>query len=122
MSDAQEALSPYYIREQRIALSVNADYAMAELTANKPFIIEVDESACAPEGLSGTLELIIAGPSPQSYRVEQLDADEYPSSLPIRLIEGGPHLITLKETAHNKWSGSIHVDAKGSTLTKQRPV
>lgn len=121
MSDAEEALSPYYIGEKRIGLSVSAEYAATDLQAHSSVTIDVDASECDPDGLVLPLVLTVCGPSPQSYTRKVYDRT-VPSKVIFRPIEGGSHLVTLSEYAHNKWFGSLRLQVKGPLLTRQRPV
>ncbi len=121
---ALEELSPSYIREPRIALSITLD-AVTKLApparAFQPVLLDVDYASTKPEGVVLPLLLEVQGPSPASYqRREFLHAA--PDSLVFEPREGGTHLVTLREVAHNRWWGSLRVEVEGERLDSAKAV
>lgn len=63
-------------------------------------------------GLVPPLELVIVSPD---GRHSKRDLPEVPLAVLFIPEMGGPHTATLREVAHNQWSGSVTVDILGDT-------
>jgi len=112
-------IAPSYVREKRIDLTLDA--GQLTVRAFQPVLVNVGYDRCKPEGVMMPLVLEVQGPSPQSYQRR-----EYTKALPVSFIftprEGGPHLVTLREVAHNRWWSSLNLDVEGELLDAPKPV
>lgn len=118
MSASHDAICPPYIGEKRFVLSLLTD---GTIRAFAQMRIGVDYSACFPEGTMLPLEMIVQGPSQQSY-VRRVYSRARPTALLVTPKEGGSHLVTLREFAHNKYWGSLVVNVDGPLLEPPRPI
>lgn len=118
MSTSLDEICPSYIGEDRLVLQLQV---IGAVRAFEQTAISVDYSATAPEGVVLPLELIIQGPSPQSY-VRRVFTRSRPNTLIFTPREGGSHLVTLREFAHNKWWGRLVVSVEGQSLQEPRAV
>lgn len=112
MSQFLEEISPSTIRERKLSLTLEPD---ANPAANQSLLLNVDYSDASPEGVVLPLILEVQGPTRASY-VRRVFRRTPPSSIVITPKEGGRHLVTLREAAHNRWWGSIQFEAQGSEL------
>lgn len=112
MSTSLDEICPPYIGEDRLVLQLQQ---LGVVRAFEQVAISVDYSATEPEGVVLPLELLIQGPSPQSY-VHRVFRRSKPTTLIFTPREGGSHLITLREFAHNKWWGRLVVRVEGQLL------
>lgn len=108
-----DEIAPRYIREKRIAVTVPSGAPAAR--AFQSFVLDVDYSRALPEGIALPLLLEIQGPSPQSYQRREF-LRVAPQSIVFTPREGGMHLVTLREVAHNRWFGTIRIDVQGELL------
>lgn len=113
-----DEISPAYVRDKRFDLTLELG---ANARANNSILINVSYKRALPQGASLPLVLEVQGPSAQSYQRR-----EYTRVLPVALIvsprEGGPHLVTLREVAHNRWFGTLSLDVEGELLEAPKPV
>lgn len=120
---ALDELSPPYVREARFDLTValGPDKLLAPIRAFTSVVIDVSYARTAPEGVMLPILLEVQGPSAGSYqRREFLRAP--PASIIFTPREGGPHLVTLREVAHNRWHGSLRLDVEGERLEPEKAV
>lgn len=114
-----DEISPRYVREKRLDLKLDA--SQLTVRAFQPVLVNVGYARAKPEGVMMPLVLEVQGPSPLSYQRR-----EYTKALPVSFIftprEGGPHLVTLREVAHNKWWASLNLDVEGELLEAPKPV
>lgn len=114
-----DELSPRYIREKRLDISL--DQSLVKAKAFSALVLNVSYARTLPEGIMLPLIFEVQGPSPQSYQRR-----EYLRTAPSSIIwtprEGGPHLVTLREAAHNRWWGSLSLDVEGELIEPPRPV
>lgn len=115
-----EELSPSYVRELRIDLTLNADTPQTP-TAFKPLLLDVGYSRCLPEGVMLPLLLEIQGPSSTSYQ-RRVFSRSAPASVIFTPREGGQHLVTLREAAHNRWFGSLRLSIAGELLEPSKLI
>lgn len=115
----EEELSPGYIREKRFDLTL--DPSITAVRAFQACLINVSYARAQPGGIMLPLLLEVQGPSPESYqrRVFQRVA---PASLIFTPREGGPHKVSLREVAHNRWWGNLALDVAGETLHPLQPA
>ncbi len=107
-------LAPAYVREKRITLELAPD---AVLAAGGPVLLLVSYNKCAPEGVMLPLILDVQGPSESSVQRREFRRAA-PGSVIIVPREGGPHVVTLRESAHNRWWGSVSFEVAGDRLSK----
>lgn len=113
-----EEISPATIGEDLIALSL--DPSNLAPRALQPVIIDVDYSACAPDGVILPLELIIQTPTAANNQ-RRLYVRNAPSAVSFIPKEGGIHGVVLREVGHNRWLGKLRVTVAGDPLNPQIP-
>ena len=118
MSAAIDEISPSYLGDDRIALTLATTGALA---AFAPISFAVDYSACLPEGIMLPLELIVQGPGAGSYQ-RRVFSRRAPNSLTFKPREGGSHLVILREVAHNRYWGRAKIKITGEELLVSRPL
>jgi hypothetical protein len=109
-----DELSPTYVGEKRFVLALAEDSLSPR--ALTPINIEVDYSACEPEGVMFPLELTIVVPTEQDFR-RVLYNRSAPSTISFQPREGGRHVVRLGEVGHNRWFGYIEIDVAGESAT-----
>lgn len=110
---AIEEISPEFIGEDRIALSL--DSSTLNPRAFHAVLINVDYGKCAPEGIVLPLELLIQAPSIGNIR-RTIIRRTAPQSLSFIPKEGGIHGVLLRELGHNRWLGKLRVLVAGDVL------
>ena len=118
MSTSQDELCPPDFGEDRLDLSL---LTSGKVRAFIQLSIAVNYARALPEGTTLPLEMIVQGPSPQSY-VRRVYSRSRPTVLLFSPKEGGSHLVVLREFAHNKWWGRIVIPVEGPLLDPPRPV
>ena len=114
MADAWlDEISPRYLREQRLTLTLDASSVRPVAFAS--VLINVSYSRATPGGVVMPLVLEIRGPS-ESSSVRRIYSRAAPASIVWRPVEGGVHLITLREAAHNRWWGKLRVEVAGESI------
>lgn len=108
-----DELAPAEIRAKRIKLEL--DRSVSVVRAFASLVVNVDYAGTLPDGVMLPLILEVQGPSPESYQRHEFVRVQ-PSSVVVRPREGGVHMVTLREAAHNRWWGSIRLDVKGEQL------
>lgn len=113
-----EEISPATMGEDKILLSL--DPTILKPRALAPVLINVDYSACDPDGVVLPLELIVQAPSPVNIQ-RRLFTRIAPTSLSFIPKEGGTHGVMLRELGHNRWTGKLRIEVAGDlTPTPQR--
>lgn len=118
MSQSLEEICPSYVGEDRLVLSLLTEGTIRAFSQAR---IGVSYAATAPEGTMLPLEMIIQGPSQQSY-VRRVYSRTRPTTLLVTPREGGPHLVLLREFGHNRWWGRVSFNVDGPLLEPPRPV
>lgn len=113
-----EEISPSYVRAKRFDLTLEPN---AKARANNALLVNVSYSRALPEGVMLPLVLEIQGTSSKSYQRREFTRAA-PSAIIFTPREGGPHLVTLREAAHNRWFGTLKLDVEGELLDPPRPV
>lgn len=108
-----DELAPDYIRERRIDLST--DDQSPPPRAFAPVLVTVSYTRCKPEGVMLPLVLEVQGSSSASYQRREFTGTA-PDSVSFTPIEGGDHLVVLREVAHNRWFGSLRISIDGELL------
>jgi hypothetical protein len=116
MPTSMDELSPGYIGEDRIVLSLQFG---SKTAAFSPLTLLVNYDDCAPDGVVLPLEMIVRGPGESSYQ-RRVYTRTRPPSIVIKPREGGIHCIVLREVAHNRWWGKLNVTIQGQLLGKRR--
>ena len=111
-------LSPDYIRERRIKLTL--DPSITSPRVFSPVLVKVDYAETLPEGVQFPLVFEVRGPSVGTYETRVLYAK--PTQLVFTPHEGGPFLVVLREFAHNRWFGSLHLEIAGESLAPLKVV
>ena len=114
-----DELSPSYIRENRIDVTLNTEARAPQ--ALSPVLIDVKYDRCKPEGVMLPLIFEVQGSSLASYK-RVIFAHAAPDSLAFTPIEGGVHTVTLREVAHNRWHGSLRFVVEGEQLEPAKAV
>jgi hypothetical protein len=118
-SPALDELSPPYLREERIDLTL--DESIVTPAAFSSVLVNVDYARTLPEGVMLPLIMEVQGPSAQSY-IRREFMRQAPDTLIFTPSEGGPHLVVLREVAHNRWWGRLHLSVEGERLDEPRPL
>lgn len=113
-----EELSPETIGEDLIVLSL--DVQSLDPRAFRPITVNVDYSACEPDGIVLPLELLIVAPSPSGFSHRHFTRTA-PTSILFIPREGGLHGLLLREVGHNRWNGRLRIQVAGDPLDPQRP-
>jgi hypothetical protein len=113
-----EEISPATIGEDTIVLSL--DPTTLTPRALNAVLINVDYSACAPNGVVLPLELLIQAPSASNCR-RHVYRRKVPSALSFIPKEGGLHGVVLREIGHHRWLGKLRVFVAGDSLNPQIP-
>lgn len=112
-----DELSPREYGEDRIVLSLSLPTIKPRVFV--PVVIEVDASACDPEGLVLPIELIVAGPSGKATERRQVFRTRLPSEITFTPVEGGSILVLLRELFHNRWWGKLVLPVVGDPLDRE---
>jgi hypothetical protein len=118
MSQSLDEICPPYYGEDRLDLSLTTQGRVRAFTQTS---IAVSYARTLPEGVLLPLEMIVQGPSAQSY-VRRVYSRSRPTTLFFTPKEGGSHLILLREFAHNRWWGRVAVTVDGPLLDAPRPI
>lgn len=114
-----EELAPRYVREDRIDLEL--DPSVTNVRAFGSILVNVSYARCLPQGVALPLIFEVQGPSPSSHQTRVFYRSA-PAGLVFTPSEGGPHLVVLREAAHNRWWGRLHLSVEGERLDQQRPL
>ena len=112
MTGFLDEISPPEVKERRLALSLAET---ATPTAGVPLVISVDYTKTLPDGVVLPLIVEVQGPSPSSYTRREYTRGA-PESIIVTPKEGGRHIVTVREVAHNKWWGGLQFEAEGADL------
>lgn len=115
MSGVSEEISPRYLGEDRIRLSLAQNSTNPR--AHDVVEVDVDYSAVGESGVAVPLELTITGPSAASFQ-RRYFRRVAPSSVSFVPIEGGTHLLRIREVGHNRWVGLLTIDVAGTVLSE----
>lgn len=110
-----DSISPDYMGQDLISLQLNTE--TLEPRALSSVIVDVDYSSTEPEGVVLPLELTIRSPTPKNI-VRRIFRTLRPSTIAFTPQEGGPHLVLLRETAHNRYVGILTIEVTGDRLTE----
>jgi len=113
-----DELSPRYIGEDRLKLSLGEEEAV--LQAFRSIVVHVDYTATLPQSVVPPLVLEVSGPSVTSYHRRVFKRP--PASFVFTPLEGGPHTVTFREAAHNRWWGNLKLQIDGEQLDRERPI
>ncbi len=108
-----DILSPEYVRAERIKLALSERTLAPK--AFHPVEIAVSYAATMPEGVTPPLLLTVQAPSTSGY-VERVYRDFAPERILFKPLEGGRHLVLLRELHHNLWLGRLTIDVDGDRL------
>lgn len=112
-----DEISPRYIGEDRIDLSLDPSITVPGAFA--PLLVNVSYARCEPNGVMLPLIFEAQGPSAESY-IRRVFSRAAPASLIFTPREGGPHLVVLREAAHNRWWGRLRLSVEGETLDRRK--
>lgn len=112
-----DELSPREYGEDRIVLTLALPSVKPRVFV--PVVIQVDASACDPEGLVLPVELIVTGPSGAATERRQVFRKRLPSEITFTPIEGGSILVRLAELYHNRWWGKLVIPVVGDPLDRE---
>lgn len=104
-----DEVSPAYVGEERIKLSVSPG---TPARVGQVVQIDVDFSACLPEGASMPLDFIVQGPTEEGF-VSKTYRERLPVQLSFMPAQAGPHLVLLREQTHNRWHGKLKLQVEG---------
>lgn len=107
-------LCPDYVGRRNIILQLART---GVVLANRPTVVLVSlDGEALVSGLLLPLELRIVAPHAVNFRQHFYSGRVVPTSFAFTPREAGEHLISLREVAHNRWSGSLLVQVKGTTF------
>ena len=112
-----DELAPGYLRGKRLDLEVDPDEDAPR--AFRPLLLTVGYERTLADELGGVmLPLLfeVQGPSASSYQRREYVRGKPPSTIIWTPREGGRHLVTLREVAHNYFFGSLVVEVAGEPL------
>lgn len=116
----QDEICPGYVATELIKLSL----AQPEATprAFQFILIDVDYSAADEVGgMVLPLELMVTAPTPSNFDRTYSDL-LLPSQIAFQPVEGGRHLVTLREVAHNRVYGNLLVEVAGDVTDPLQAV
>jgi hypothetical protein len=110
-----DELSPATIGEDKIVLVLDSSTDPA--TALKAVQVNVDYSATGNAGIALPLDMIVQGPTEESY-IERTFRRFKPNTLSFVPIAAGEYLVLLREQAHNRWVGRLRLTVVGDPFQK----
>ena len=113
-SASLDEIAPEYLRDQRFTVRIDGDDTPA---ANRAVLLVCGYAGAAPQGASPPLIFEAKGPSRLGYRKSVFY--RAPATIVWVPREGGLHLITIRELAHNRWFGSLRVQVEGDPLESE---
>src|SRR5262245_17645476 len=119
MASILDEISPSYIGEDRIVLTLSAATPIPR--AFQAVEVQVDYSKTQPNFVELPLELTITPPSLNQFS-RRIFRRNVPSTVAFTPKEGGPHLVRIAEVGHNKWWGRLVVNVLGERLDLRRAV
>lgn len=116
-----DVLAPDYVKTSVISVTLADPLATPRAFQAIDLLVELTGAALT-SGIMLPVDLLIMAPSCVSRRAP-LVRHTYKRVLPGRIAfvpkEGGPHLVLLREQAHNLFWGSLVVDVQGERLEAQ---
>jgi hypothetical protein len=116
MTSTQDEISPGYIRNKRVTISL--DETSLIVRAYEPALILIDYSECDPDGIMLPLVFDVQGPSPESYQRREF-LNVAPLSISFTPREGGRHQVRIAEVGHNRWFGTLRIDVLGDPIQRR---
>lgn len=119
MSETQDRVSPAFVGEDRIAVTVAENSFLAgNLVTGRIITVHFDYSAAAPAGIE--LPLIVTlqpgfGDG-EAYRRESF-VRVAPETFAFKVTSAGKYLILIKERFHNEWQGRLEVEVSGDPFS-----
>ena len=118
MAGILDELAPMYVGSEALSLSLSDP--LTPLRAFVPVDIDVDYTGAGDDGVVLPLEMLVTGPSPQSFS-RQVFRRTAPSVITFTPYEGGTFLVLLREVGHNKLRGKLILTVAGERLDPSRP-
>lgn len=112
MSQLDE-ICPDYVGSDKIKLSL-APTVIPPLNAFAIIDVNVDYSACDPQGIVLPLIFSVVSPSSANF-VRRIIRASRPSAVSFVPREGGRHVVRVGELGHNHWFGVLVLDVVGET-------
>jgi len=110
-----EDVCPSYVGARLIDLQLVK--ALETPLARLPVLIRIATlEEASTIGLMLPLELRVTAPSPSGF-IRHVFTRIVPTQFAITPREGGNHLVSLRELAHNRWCGSLVIAVRGDALT-----
>lgn len=109
-----DEISPSYMGSNFITLQL--DSSQTAPMALDSVTLDVDYSRTdAYGGTVAPLELVIRPPT-DSNLIRKVFNDTLPKTISFTPQEGGPHLVVLREVAHNRFVGILSFNVEGEPL------
>lgn len=108
-----DELSPIFVGASAFKLSLADPNATPATFVTVELAVDYTETE--PEEPTLPLEMLIVGPSKESFG-RKVFRRAIPDSLFFTPIEGGRHTIVLREVGHNYWRGALVVVVEGDEL------
>lgn len=119
MSETQDRVSPGFVGEDKIAVTIDeCSFLAGNLVTHRNITARFDYSASAPEGVQ--LPIIV------ELQPGFGDGDSYkrvvftrfvPETFSFRVTGSGKYFIIVKERFHNKWQGRLEIDVEGDPFS-----
>lgn len=115
MSETQDRVSPAYVGEDRIGVTVDEDSFLAgQLVTERNITVRFDYAATAPEGIQLPIivELQPGFGDGSAYRREAYTRFA-PETFAFKVSGAGKYFILIKERFHNQWQGRLEITVEG---------
>jgi hypothetical protein len=108
-----DELAPMFVGSEALTLTLS-DPSSTRRAFNSISVL-VDYTGAGDDGVRLPMELLITGPSPSSFRRHNYRRTA-PPSFAFTPIEGGRHMVVLREIGHNRLLGKLEIVVEGDPL------
>jgi len=116
MSQLDE-ICPMYVGSEALKLTLSDPLVPAR--AYRAVDIDVDYAGASELGVRLPLELLVVGPTAQSFR-RHVYRRVAPSVVTFTPHEGGAFLVLLREVGHNKLRGRLSIQVEGDVSDRSQ--
>lgn len=119
MSETQDRVSPAFVGEDRIGITIDQDSLLAGvLVTNRAITARFDYGATAPEGVTFPIivELQPGFGDGDSYRRVVFERF-VPETFAFKVTDAGKYFILIHERFHNRWQGRIDIEVEGDPFS-----
>jgi len=119
MSDTQDRVSPAFVGEDRITVTIDEDSFLAgSLVTERTITARFDYSGAEPEGVALPIivELQPGFGDGDAYR--RLAFKRFtPETFAFKVTGAGKYFILVKERFHNQWQGRLEIEVEGDPFS-----